>query len=91
MTLTKKKIVSNISSKTGVTSDESNRILTKFLHLIVSYKDKSDVKISNFGTFSLKKTKDRLGRNPKTGESYKISSYNKLVFNSSNKIRRIIN
>ena len=38
------------------------------------------VKLSGFGTFEIRKRKDRMGRNPKTGEEMLIKSHNALVF-----------
>ena len=38
------------------------------------------VKLSGFGTFSFKKTPNRIGRNPKTGNSYIIPALNKINF-----------
>ena len=40
----------------------------------------NDVKISNFGTFSVKKKNSRLGRNPKTGDEKEITARNVISF-----------
>ena len=49
------------------------------------------VKLSRFGSFNFKKTPKRLGRNPKTKDSYIIPVLNKLNFKPSTKIKENIN
>ena len=49
------------------------------------------VKIHNFGTFKLNNKKSRIGRNPKTGEEYKISSRNVITFKASKILLKYIN
>ena len=51
----------------------------------------SKVKISNFGTFTLKKKLQRLGRNPKTKEAAVISERNVITFKSSKELKNFIN
>ena len=49
------------------------------------------VKISKFGTFILRKKKQRLGRNPKTNESVIIAERNVILFKPSNELKNFIN
>ena len=49
------------------------------------------VKISNFGTFSLKKKNRRIGRNPKTKESKIITDRNVITFKPSKQFKNYIN
>ena len=93
MNHTKKDIIKNIVSETDISYSEAANIMESFLFLIKSKsKSKSKaVKISNFGTFSIKKTPERVGRNPKTMVSYIISELCKLNFKSSNKLKEKIN
>ena len=49
------------------------------------------LKISNFGTFSMKITRERIGRNPKTKETYIIPTMKKLSFKPSSGIKKKIN
>jgi len=49
-----------------------------------------DLLINNFGKFSVKMTKARMGRNPKTGESLEIKAHNKLVFKPSASFKQSI-
>ena len=52
---------------------------------------KKKLKLSKFGTFSIRQKKSRIGRNPKTKETKIISSRNVVLFNPSNEFRQFIN
>ncbi len=90
MSLGKKDISNNISSKAQISKSQSSNILETFLNLL---KEKSNyhIKISNFGTFSSHITPDRIGRNPKTKEVYEIKSRQKISFKPSIKVRNFLN
>ena len=49
------------------------------------------LKLSNFGTFTLRAKKSRIGRNPKTREKKLISNRNVVIFKSSNELKNYIN
>ena len=51
----------------------------------------NDVKLSSFGTFSLRDKKERSGRNPKTGVEAVISSRRVISFKPSQTMRKQIN
>tara|TARA_B100001250_G_scaffold411752_1_gene441144 strand:- start:898 stop:1173 length:276 start_codon:yes stop_codon:yes gene_type:complete len=91
MSLGKKDIVKNISTKAQISKILSDKILNSFIRIIKSEANSQIVKISKFGTFYYKKTPSRVGRNPKTKESFLISERSKLTYISSNKIRNILN
>ena len=55
---------------------------------IIKYKK---VKISKFGTFSLRKKNQRIGRNPKTKETVVISERNVVLFKPSKEFKEYIN
>ncbi len=55
---------------------------------IIKYKK---VKIAKFGTFSLRKKKQRIGRNPKTKETKIISERNVILFKASKDFKDFIN
>jgi Bacterial nucleoid DNA-binding protein len=52
---------------------------------------KKKVKIAKFGTFILRKKKERIGRNPKTKEKKIISERNVILFKPSKEIKQYIN
>ena len=91
MSFSKNDIAKNISKKSSVSAVESKIILESFLSLIKSSCKLRPVKLSSFGTFRFKKTPKRLGRNPKTKDSYIIPELIKLNFKPSNKIKENLN
>ena len=91
MNFIKNNIIKNIAKKSLVSSGEASGILESFLLLIKGKAKLKSVKLNSFGSFSFKKTPKRLGRNPKTKDSYIIPMLNKLNFKSSSKIKEKIN
>ena len=91
MNITKSNIAKNITTKSLTSSSEASKILEIFLLLIKDNAKLGSVKVNGFGTFSFKKTPKRIGRNPKTQDSYIIPVLNKLNFRPSNKIKEKIN
>jgi len=49
------------------------------------------VKIAKFGTFSLRKKNERVGRNPKTKEPAIIAGRNVILFKASKEFKKYIN
>ena len=91
MSLTKKNIINNLKKSTSFSIKEASSIFESFLSLVKSQSKFKSVKLSGFGTFSLKKTPKRIGRNPKTQDSYIIPEALKLNFKPSNKVKVKIN
>ena len=91
MNFNKTDIVKNISKTSLVSAEDSKKILESFLSLIKNKSKLRSVKLSSFGSFSFKKTPKRVGRNPKTKDSYIIPELNKLNFKPSNKIKENLN
>jgi DNA-binding protein HU-beta len=56
-----------------------------------SLKKKEQVAISGFGTFKVKETKARQGRNPKTGETIQIPAKKKIAFKASKELKSLFN
>ena len=91
MNLSKKNIAKSITKKSQVLDIEATNILESLLLLIKNKSKLRIVKLNSFGSFRYKKTPKRLGRNPKTKDSYIIPVQNKLNFKPSNKIKEKIN
>ena len=90
--LTKKDLVNLIYMQIGFSKQISENLIDEFFSLIVSnLKEKKTVKISKFGTFSLRSKKSRIGRNPKTKEEFNISSRNVITFKASKLLLKYIN
>ena len=90
--LTKKDIVNSIYMQIGFSKKISETLLEDILELILkNIIQHKKVKISKFGTFILKRKKERLGRNPKTKEIKKISERNVILFKPSKEFKKYIN
>jgi len=89
--VTKANISKNISNELNISEKESKKIFEKFIELIVSESVKKNIKLNGFGVFRIHHTPKRIGRNPKTKESYIIKPMKKLIFKSSQKIKEILN
>ncbi len=69
-----------------------DNIIEDFIELIIDNLIKNKkVKISNFGTFFLKRKKSRIGRNPKTKETKIITERNVITFKVSKEFKNYIN
>ncbi len=89
--MNKKFIAKNISNELNINFSLSNKITNAFIKIIKNVSKDKNVKISGFGTFYKHKTPKRIGRNPKTKESYIIQPMEKISFKSSNIARKIVN
>jgi len=91
MSLIKSNIINKIKKSSSLTSSEASSICESFLSMIKSQSKSKSLKLSGFGTFSFKKTPKRVGRNPKTQDSYIIPEQKKLNFKPSNKVKEHLN
>jgi nucleoid DNA-binding protein len=91
MNINKSDISNKIASDVSISKSDSKLILDFFLSVIRDNLKYKKIKLGGFGSFENKETKERLGRNPKTKESYVIKSYNKTYFNASKIVRKVIN
>ena len=90
--LTKKEIINSLYMQIGFSKKISENLLEDILSIIVqNIKKHKKLKISNFGTFSIRSKKSRLGRNPKTKEKKLISERNVVLFKPSKDFKNYIN
>ena len=90
--LTKKDLVNLVYMQLGFSKQISENLIEDFLLTIVTnIKLEKKLKLSNFGTFSTRKKKSRIGRNPKTKESKVISSREVVLFKPSKEFKEFIN
>ena len=72
--LTKKDLVNLVYMQIGFSKKISESLIEEiFLLIIDSLIKENKIKLSKFGTFSLRSKKSRIGRNPKTKEDKMIS------------------
>ena len=87
-TWTRNDIIEAISENVGLSLSDSSLIIEEIFEFILNELEKGeDVKISSFGTFSVRHKKSRVGRNPKTGVEVGITERNVVSFSSSNVLK----
>ncbi len=90
--LTKKDLVNLVYMQLGFSKQISENLIEEFFSLIsLNLKEQKKIKISKFGTFSVREKKQRIGRNPKTREEKKISKRNVILFKASKEFKELIN
>ena len=84
-TWTRNDIIESISENVGLSLSDSSYLIEEIFEFILSELEKGEnIKISSFGTFSLRHKKQRIGRNPKTGVEVPINARKVVTFSSSN-------
>ena len=90
--LTKKDLVNLIYMQLGFSKQISKNLIDDFFQTIIhNLENEKILKISNFGTFSIREKKSRLGRNPKTKEEKIISKRNVVLFKPSKEFKKFVN
>ena len=91
-TVTRVSITEAIYEEIGLSRKDSGDVLDMIVEEIKSeLAAGNDVKISSFGTFSLRKKKARIGRNPKTGVEAEITPRTVISFKPSQILRKAVN
>ena len=90
--LTKKDLVNLIYMQLGFSKQISENLIEEFLSIILkNIKSEKQLKLSKFGTFTIRQKKSRIGRNPKTKEAKVISSRDVVLFKPSKEFKEFIN
>lgn len=91
-TVTRADLSEAVYREIGLSRAESALLVESILdHMIGALLRGETVKFAGFGTFSLRDKRERIGRNPKTGEEVPISSRRVLVFKPSNVLKDRVN
>jgi len=91
-TVTRAQLSEAIYQEVGLSRDESSKLVAAVLDEIAdSLSDGEVVKISSFGSFTVRDKAQRVGRNPKTGEEVPILPRRVVVFRASHVLKDRIN
>ena len=83
-TLSRMDLSDAVFREVGLSRNESAQLVESILqHMSDALVDGDQVKISSFGTFSIRDKAARVGRNPKTGEEVPIHPRRVLTFRPS--------
>ncbi len=90
--LTKKDLINQIYMQIGFSKQISESLIDDFLSLLVEnlIKEKK-IKLSKFGTFTIREKKERIGRNPKTKENKIIKARKVVLFKPSKEFKEFVN
>tara|TARA_B100000886_G_scaffold321360_1_gene263493 strand:+ start:909 stop:1187 length:279 start_codon:yes stop_codon:yes gene_type:complete len=92
MNFTKKDLSATLKKELKLSVDISDSLVDEFFQVIkTTLRSQKNLKLSGFGSFETFTTKERIGRNPKTMEIYKISSQSKVRFSPTSKAKYFLN
>lgn len=88
----KSELIQNIAEKNLLSyRDVENIINTVFQQIINALRDGDRVELRGFGTFSVKSRDERVGRNPRTGDSVKVEAKRAPFFKTGKELRERLN
>lgn len=91
-TITRAQLAEAVYQEVGLSRNESADLLEAVLAEITTTLSQGlSVKLSSFGSFSVRAKGQRIGRNPKTGEEVPILSRKVLVFRPSQLLKKRVN
>jgi len=90
--LTKKDLINSVYMQIGFSKNISENLIDDFFAIITeNLKNEKKLKLSKFGTFSLRNKKSRIGRNPLTKEQKIISRRDVVLFKASKEFKDLVN
>ena len=90
--LTKKDLINSIYMQIGFSKNISENLIDDFFVTIIeNLKNEKKLKLSKFGTFSIRTKKSRIGRNPLTKEEKTISQRDVVLFKASKEFKDLVN
>jgi integration host factor subunit alpha len=91
-TITRAQLSEAVYEEVGLSRNESAELVEAVLEEMVSSLIEGEtVKISSFGSFSIRQKSQRMGRNPKTGEEVPILPRKVIIFKPSHVLKNRIN
>ena len=89
--LTKEDICIFLSRKKGYSVVYSKKIINNLIEILIDEIKENPFNLKNIGTFKILNKKERIGRNPRTKEIYKIKARKTIAFKPSTNLSRKIN
>ena len=87
-TTTRSTLSEAVFKSVGLSRNESSNLVDSvFNEILKTLISGNDVKISSFGTFIVRNKRERIGRNPKTGQEVPISARQVVTFRASNVLK----
>lgn len=90
-TITRADLVEALARRANMQRADANRLLTRMLEMMQdALVDGDTVKLSRFGNFNVRAKRQRIGRNPKTGEEVPITPRRVVTFRPSQMLREFV-
>ena len=90
--LTKKDLINSVYMQIGFSKNISENLIDDFLGTIIeNLRNEKKLKLSKFGTFSIRSKKSRIGRNPLTKVQKIISERDVVLFKASKEFKDLVN
>jgi integration host factor subunit alpha len=91
-TITRADLAEAVYAQVGLSRNESSDLVEQLLdEMMAALVAGDNVKVSSFGSFTVKEKGERIGRNPKTGVEVPISPRKVLTFRASHVLKERIN
>lgn len=90
-TVTRADLVEALARRANMQRADANRLLTRMLEMMQdALVEGETVKLSRFGNFNVRAKRQRIGRNPKTGEEVPITPRRVVTFRPSQMLREFV-
>ena len=90
--MNKNDLVGQVAQDTGLSKvDAARAVDSVFDNIAGSLRNKAEVRLVGFGTFSVSHRKATTGRNPRTGETIQISASNQPKFKAGKALKDAVN
>ena len=85
--MNKSELIADIASKAGVTQADAGSCVDAMMEIVSSEVKGGEVNIPGYIKFSRKDTKERMGRNPRTGEARLIPAGTAVKIQAGSKLK----
>ncbi len=90
--MNKQELIDAVAAKAGATKAATTIVLDSFVEVVGKALKKGDeIRLTNFGTFSVSKRSATTGRNPRTGAKIKIPASKQPKFRAGKGLKDIVN
>lgn len=85
--MTKSELIQQVAQETGTSQAQAGKIVNATLDTIAkSLGSGNEVRLTGFGTFRITESKERTGRNPRTGEALQIPAQRRPAFSAGSQL-----
>ncbi|CAB4729777.1 MAG: HU family DNA-binding protein [Actinobacteria bacterium] len=90
--MTKSKLIDEVAKAAGTTKADAESVLEAFFATVTAdVVAGGKVAWPGFGSFSATRSEERMGRNPRTGETVKIAATTRMKFSASSTLKAALN